>query len=141
MVAVRDQQLAGRQFGRDRLVDGRIVDAPDAVGGAVGVGDVAPGFVAEGWLEMAPRVAGVEGEDGGEVVAGGARQSQPVLLRARLGALVRADPLAVGGELHARQEAAACGARAIRGRVVLLERPDGRLRVPGQDTLVRPLTQ
>ena len=141
MVTVRDQQLAGRELGRDRLVDGRIVDAPDAVGGAVAVGDIAPGLVTQGGLEVAPRVARVEGEDGGEVVAGGAGQPQAVLLRSRLGPLMRTNALAVGGELDPGEEAAAGEAGAVGRRVVLLERPDRRLGVPRQHSLVGPLAQ
>ena len=50
------------------------------------------GVGVEGGVERgAPGVARVEGEDRGEVVAGGARQPEAVLLRAGLGALVRAD--------------------------------------------------
>ena len=96
VVAVGDQQLAGRELGGDRLVDGRVADAPDAVGGPVGVGDLAPRLSADRRLQVLPGVARVEGEDGGEVVASRAGEAQPVLLRPGLSALVRPDPLTVG---------------------------------------------
>ena len=71
-------------------------------------------------------------------MAGRAGEPQAILLRAGLGALVRPDPLAVRGQLHAREQAAAGEARAVGRGVVLLERPDLRLRVAGQDSLVGP---
>ena len=61
VVAVGDQQLAGLELGGDRLVHGRVADPPDAVGGAVGVGDLAPRLTAERGLEVLPGVA----RDGG----------------------------------------------------------------------------
>src|SRR4051812_2870157 len=95
MVAVGDQQLAGLELGCDRLVHGRVANPPDAVGRAIGVGHLAPGIAAERRLDALPDVARMEGEDRGEVVPGRASESQAVLLRSRLGALVRADALAV----------------------------------------------
>src|SRR5215207_4364694 len=118
-----------------------VLDPPDAVGGAVSVRDLSPGIAAKGRLEMRPGVAGMEGEDGREVVPGCSRQPEPVLLRPGLGALVWPDPLAIGSELDPGQEPAASESRAVRSAVVLLERPDGRLGVPGQDALVGPLAQ
>ena len=106
VVAVGDQQLARLELGSDRLVDSRVFDPPDAVGRPVAIGHFAPGLAAEDRLEVAPGVAGMEGEDGGEVVSGGAGQSQPVLLGARLGPLVGADPLAVRSESDTREQAA-----------------------------------
>ena len=76
-----------------------------------------------------PGVAVVEREDRGEVRARGAREPQPVLLRARVGALVRADPArAVVLDAHAREQAVARAAAAVRAGVVLLERPQRRAR-------------
>ena len=82
---------------------------------AVVVGDLAPRLAVGVRRERAPRGAGrvvVEAEDGGEVGARRARQPQPVLLRARVRALVRADAAgAVVLDAHAREEArGACSA-------------------------------
>src|SRR5215207_1233171 len=103
-----------------------VLDPPDAVGGAVSVRDLSPGIAAKGRLEMRPGVAGMEGEDGREVVPGCSRQPEPVLLRPGLGALVWPDPLVIGSELDPGQKPAASESRAVRSAVVLLERPDGR---------------
>ena len=68
VVAVGDQELAGRELGRDRLVNRRIADSPDAVGRAV-VGHLTPG-IAERRLEVLPGAAGMEGEDRGRGCGG-----------------------------------------------------------------------
>ena len=57
VVAVGDQELAGRELGRDRLVNRRIADSPDAVGRAVAVGHLTPG-IAERRLEVLPALPG-----------------------------------------------------------------------------------
>ena len=91
MVAVGDQQLGVGQLRGDRLVDGGVGDPPDAMHGAVGVGDLAPGVGGQVGLDVPPGVAGVKGEDRRQVVAGGLGEPQAVLLGAGLGALVGAD--------------------------------------------------
>jgi hypothetical protein len=79
-VAVGDQQLAGCELGGERLMDGRVADPPDPVGRAVVVGDLSPRVAGEGGLEVPPGIAGMESEDGGEVVTGGAGEAQAVSL-------------------------------------------------------------
>ena len=81
----------------------------------------------------------VEAEDRGEVRARRARETQPVLLRARVRALVRADPArAVVLDLDAREDAVARARLPVGARVVLRERPQrGRL-VAHDDPLVVP---
>ena len=140
MVAVGDQELAGLELDRDRLVNRRIADSPDAVGGAVAVGDLTPG-IPERRLEVLPGPAGVEGEDRGEVVVGGAGEPQPVLLRTRLGSFMRPDPFAVGRKAHPGEEAAAGEPRAVWGGVVLLQGPDRGIGIVGERALIGPFRQ
>ena len=90
-MAVGDQQLGLGELGGDRAVGVRVVDPPDPVDGALVVGDLAPRLAAGVALEVAPGVALVQREDRRQVVAGRLGQPQAVLLRPRLGALVRAD--------------------------------------------------
>ena len=72
-----------------------------------------------------------EAEDGGEVRAGGAREPQPVLLRPRVRALVRADAArAVVLDANAAEEAVARAGLAVGAGVVLGEGPDRRLAAP-----------
>ena len=91
MVAVGDQQLGAGEALVDGGVDGRVADPPDAVDRAVLVGHLAPGLARGGRLDQRPGVLGGQREDRREVEPGGARQVEPVLLRARQRALVRAD--------------------------------------------------
>ena len=128
MVAVGDQQFAVGELRANCLVHARVGDPPDAVGGALGVGDLVPG-VLERRADVAPGVPGMEGEDRGEVVLGGAGELETILLRAGLGALVGSDPIPVGSEPNPGEEPAAAEAAAVRGVVVLLQRPDRRLGV------------
>ncbi len=126
VVAVGDQELRSRVSsavnGRDDL---RVVNAPDAVDGAVGVGGLAPRLALGSRFEVGPGVALVEGEDRREVVAGRLGQAQAVLLRAGLGALVRADQAgAVVGDSHPAEKAAPRVPRAVGPVVLLLERPE-----------------
>ncbi len=136
VVAVGDQQLGGRERGADGLDRLRVGDAPQPVDGAVLVGHLGPRLGPEVRLERAPRRPGrvvVEAEDGGEVRVRGAREPQPVLLRARMRALVRADAArAVVLDRHAREEPVAGAAPAVGPGVVLLERPQGRRVVAGR---------
>ena len=68
-----------------------------------------------------------------------AREPQPVLLRAGMGALVRADPArAVVLDAHAREQPVAGAAAAVGARVVLLERPQRGLGVLDDDALGAP---
>ncbi len=141
VVPVRDQQLGVREAGGHGLDHIGVGHAPDAVAGAIGVGRLAPGL-AQGRLQQAPGVAGVEAEDGGEVVLGGAGQLQAILLGTRLGALVRADQArAVLGHANAGEKAPAGVVVAVGPAVGLLERPDRRLAVLGEDALVAPGVQ
>ena len=64
----------------------------------------------------APLGVGEQAEDGGQVGPSRARELEPVLLRPRVGALVRADPArAVLVHPHAREHARAGAARRRRG--------------------------
>src|SRR5262249_2011123 len=105
MVAARDQQLTGLEFRSDRIVNGRVVDTPHAMGGAVVVGHLPPEVLERG-LEVLPGIAGMEGEDGGEVQASRSRQPQAILSGTRLRALMRPDALAVGREPDPGEKAA-----------------------------------
>ena len=119
VVAVGDQQLRLGELGRRRRAwaSGSAI-APDPVHGPVVVGDLGPGLAAGGALDVLPGVAGVQGEDRGEVVAGRPGQPQPVLLGAGLGALVGADQAgAVVGHPHPAEQAAPRAARARRAPV------------------------
>ena len=92
--------------------------------------------------QAAPSRVGVEGEDRRQVRLRRARQAQAVLARARVRALVRADPAgAVVLDAHAREEAAARVRRAVRAGVVLDERPERRLVVADDGALGLPLRQ
>ena len=72
-------------------------------------------------------------EDRREVGPGRAREPQAVLLRAGVGALVRADPAgAVVLDPHAREEPAAGARLAVGAGVVLLERPERGPARPGR---------
>ena len=142
VMAVGDQQLGVAQHvavGLDRV---GVVDPPEAVDGAVLVGHLAPRLAVQVRLQRAPRrVVGVveQAEDGGEVRARGAREPQPVLLRAGVRALVRADPArAVVLYAHAREDAVAGARLAVRPGVLLRERPQRGLLVAGEDALAVP---
>ena len=141
VMAVGDQQLALGQLVRDRLMDAGVSDAPDAVGRPLGVGELAPGLARSGWLYRRPGVAGIQGEDGGEVVLRRPGQTQPVLLRPRLGALVRPYSLAVLRQPHPRQEPTTGHLPPIGRRVVLGQRPDRPLSVLHERALLLPALQ
>src|SRR4029077_4898600 len=67
---------------------------------------------------------------------------EAILLRARVRALVGADPArAIVLHAHAREETTTRPPFAVRPRVVLLERPEGRLGVLDDDALLAPLVQ
>ena len=138
VVAVGDQQLGGRQRLPHRRDRARVADAPEPMRGAVVVGQLAERGVRQLRRERRPGVAVVEREDRGEVRPRRAREPQPVLLRAGVRALVRADPPgAVVLDAHAGEHAVARAAASVRAGVVLLERPQRRLRVGDDDALRR----
>ena len=137
VVAVGDQQLgvgAARRGpprsppGRRRATAGASVPSSSVTS--------AHGSVSQVRRERAPRRPGrvvVEAEDGGEVRVRGAREPQPVLLRAGVRALVRPDPArAVVLDRHAREEPVAGAAAPVGAGVVLLERPQRRARRRGR---------
>ncbi len=139
MVAVGDQEL---RFG-ERLDHGgddhRPGDPPDAVDGAVGVGDLAPGLVGEGGGDQRPGVDGGEREDRREVQVGRAGQLEAVAQRPRVGALVGADGagLVVLDPDPGEHPVAGVG-RAVGGGVLLRQRPDRVLVVGDQHPLRAP---
>ena len=137
VVAVGDQQLGAGEALGDGGVDGRVLDLPEPVDGAVFVARFAPGLVRQARRDQRPGVLGREREDRREVVAAGAGQLEAVEQRAGMGALVGADgaalvvldpdpgedpvaavAVAVGGDV-------VLGQRPERGRVVLDQRPVG----------------
>ena len=131
VVAVGDQQLGVGQrhleLGDQVLVGG----APDRVLRAVEVGRRCERRGAGDLIHRASGGAvaiGEQAEDGGEVGAGGARELEPVLLGARVRALVRADaarPVLI--HAHAREDTGAAAPVAVGRLVVLAEHPDRRL--------------
>ena len=130
VVAVGDQQLGGRERrpARRRSRPGR---RRARAGGSVPSSSVSSpnGGAVEVRRERRPGVAVVEREDRREVRARRAREPQPVLLRAGVRALVRADPArAVVLDAHAREQPVARAAAAVGAGVVLLERPQRRAR-------------
>ena len=142
VVAVGDQQLGvpGRRLhGGDRV---SVFDAPDAVDGAVVVGDLSPGRAGGVGREGPPCALlgiGVEREDGGEVGSGGPGQAQAVLLGSGMGPLVRPDATGtVGLDPDSREEAPARQAASVRRRVVLRVGPDGGLAVAREHPLQLP---
>ncbi|CAA9531776.1 MAG: hypothetical protein AVDCRST_MAG30-3857 [uncultured Solirubrobacteraceae bacterium] len=142
VVAVGDQQLRAGQ----RLVDGldrdRVRHAPQAVQGAVGVGDLAERRAGDVRCDGGPGRAGrvvVEGEDGGEVRPRRPLEVEAILLRARMRALVRADPArAVVLDAHAGEDPVARAPHSVGARVVLGERPQRGLVVADEDAVALP---
>src|SRR5437773_7732528 len=88
VVTVGDQELGVGEGGGDRFVELRIGDPPHAVDGAVRIRDLAPRGARHVGLDLAPDGAGVEGEDGRQVVAGRLGGAGGVLLPAGGGAPV-----------------------------------------------------
>jgi hypothetical protein len=136
MVAVGDQQLGVGERPADRLDRVRVADAPETVQRAVVVFELAPGVVRLGGVERIPSCrarVGVEREDRREVGARRARQTQAVLARSRVGALVRADPTRpVLLDADPSEEATPPPRLAVGAAVALLERPHCRLGVAHQ---------
>jgi hypothetical protein len=135
VVSVGDQQLGVGQSLGNGGVDPGIVDPPEPVDGAVGVGRLAPrvGEGAEDLLDQRPGVDGAEREDRREVVAGGAGQFEAVQQRAGVGALVGADGAAlVVLDPHPGEDPVAAVAVAVGGDVVLGQRPERGLGVLNQ---------
>ena len=90
------------------------------------------------------RAAGIwiEAEDGGEVRARRARESQAVLLRAGMGALVRPDTArAVVLHAHAREEPDARAGTAVGRAVVLAQCPDRGLVLLHENPVPAPLVE
>jgi hypothetical protein len=139
VVPVGDQELGIGELAGDRLVDGGIVNPPHAVLGSLVVGDLSPWLRVQGGLDVPPGVAGVQGEDRGEVVAGGAREPQAVLLGSRLGALVRAHQArTVRRHPHPREESAALVPPPVRAGELLGQRPDRLVAIGAEDALQDP---
>jgi hypothetical protein len=145
VVAVGDEQLGAleRRLDRgDRVVVGH---APEAVGGALVVDELAEGRLRGGRLDRAEGGAlrvGVQAEDRRQVRPGRAGEPQAVLARAGVRALVRADPpRAVVLDPHAREQAAAGLRRPVGRDVVLHERPDRRLLVSDDGAVGLPALQ
>ena len=90
-------------------------------------------------LKRAPRDVvgvGVEREDRREIGLGRPRQAEAILLGAGVGPLVRADPAGpVLLDADAGEESPTRARLAVGSGVVLRERPEGVLRVGGDDAL------
>ncbi len=142
VVAVGDQQLRGRGGGLDGGDDVRIGHPPDAVDGAVAVGDLGPGRARRGALERPPRRlvgVGVEREDRRDVGSGRPRETQAVLLRAGVGALVGADATgAVGLDPDPAEEPPAGAGDTVGAGVLLGVGPQGRLGIPHEHPVPLP---
>ncbi len=142
VVAVGDQQLGVARRGLHRGDDRLVGDPPQAVDGALRVGGLAPRRLRGDRLERPPRRAGgvgVEREDRRHVGARGARQAQPVLLRARVRALVRAHPpRPVLLDAHPAEEPAPGLRHPVGAGVPLRVRPDRGLRVAHHGALQLP---
>src|SRR5664279_1215703 len=142
MVAVRNQQLRVARGSLDRRDHTGVGDAPQAVAGAVLVCDVAPWPLLGRRRERLPGGAGRVGEqreDGGDVRPRGPGETQPILLRAGVGALVRTHaPGTVVLDPHPAEEAAARAREPVRAGVVLSVGPQCRLAVPEERSLQLP---
>ena len=142
VVAVGDQELGVGELGGDGAMGLGVGDPPDPMNGALVVGDLGPGVGAGVALEVPPGVARVQREDRREVVPGRLGEPQAILLRARLGALVRPDEAgAVLGDPDAAEQSAPHPPRAVGGGVLLGQRPDRRLAVGSEDPLQRPFLE
>ena len=142
VVSVGDEQLRALERAVHRRDGVRVADPPQAVAGAVGVGRLAVGRLGEDRLDgrpRGPRRVVVEREDGGEVRAGRAREPEAVLLGPGVRALVRADAAGpVVLDPHPGEDPVARAGAAVGSRVVLGERPQGRLVVLDHDALGAP---
>ena len=139
VMPVGDQQLRLGQLGGDGPVGVGVVDPPDPVRGALVVGHLAPRLPSCVALDVAPRIALVQREDRRHVVAGRLRQPEAVLLRPRLGALVRShEAWSVGRHPDPAQQSAADRAGPVGGVVLLGQRPERRLAVGAEDALQPP---
>ena len=142
MVAVGDQQLRVGELGDHGAMGAGVADPPHPVDRPVVVGDLGPGDSCGEPVEVAPGIALVQREDRREIVPGRLGQPQPVLLRPRLGALVRAH---AAGPIRRHPDPAeqppAHLPRTVGGVVLLGQRPDRRLAVGGEDPLQGPLLE
>ena len=146
VMPVGDQQLG---VGQRRLQLGdqvRVGRAPEPVDGAVEIGGGGERLLRRQLGPCVRSAASVavrkQREDGGQVRLRGAGQPQPVLLGSRMGALVGPDaPGAVVVHVHAREEAGAHPAAAVRGQVVLAQHPDRRRVLVHQDAALAPVAE
>ena len=143
MVAVGYEQLGVGECVVDSGDRFCVVDAPDAVDGAVVVGRLAPGCGRGGCVrEHAGCGSGrvvVEREDRGEVGFRRPGEVQPVLLRAGVGPLVGSDPSRpIVLHAHAREKPGTPTDLPVGPRVVLLDRPKRGSLVLNDHSLVAP---
>ena len=140
VVAVGDQQLRVGEQLADRGVNRGVADPPDPGHGAAGIGGFAPRLLRlDRGRHQRPWVLGAEREDRREVVAGGAGQVEPVLLRPRQGALVGQDLARLEVlDPDPGEDAVAGAGGAVGSAVVLRHRPDRRLGVVDQGAGLAP---
>ena len=145
VVPIRDQQLRVRERGLERGDLLGVGHSPEGVARALSVGRLGKRLPVHGLAErLRGRAAGIgeEAEDGGEVRARRPREPEPVLLRSRMGPLVRPNPTrAVVLHAHACEEPPARAGAAVRRRVVLPERPDGGLVLLDENSVPAPLVE
>jgi hypothetical protein len=135
VVAVGDQQLGAGERGLDLADAAGVGHAPEAVAGAVLVGDVREGLALSGQQ----RRAGVQAEDRGQIRARRPREPEPVLLGARVGALVGADAAGpVVLDTDAAEEALAGQRPPVGPGVVLAQRPQRGLAIADHGALAAP---
>ena len=142
MVAVGDQQLGPGEPVDEASDRGGVGDPPERVAGALVVGCGGEGLTDAQLVQRRPHGAiGVreQAEDGGEIRARRARETEAILLRPRVGALVRPDASrAVVLHAHAREEARPREVAAVGARVVLAQGPDRGLILAHQHPALPP---
>ncbi len=142
VVAISDQELGWGQRFRDDGNHLGVCDPPEPERRSVVVDGLSEGrILGEPGDHRDDEVCGVvvEGEDGGEVCLRGARQSQPILFRSRVGTFVRSNRARpVFLHTHQREDAVADADYSVRARVLLGEEPHGRRWVAHQDALTLP---
>jgi hypothetical protein len=145
VVAVGDEQLGPRHGLLHRGDRRRVVHPSQPVDGAVVIGGLCPHRIAAGaaqGLGDGARRVGEHREDGGEVGPGGARESEAVLARAGMGALMGPDaarPILL--HAHAREVALPGAPRAVGTDVVLGQRPQRGNVVEHHRALLAPVAQ
>jgi hypothetical protein len=144
MMAVGHVQGLASQ-GLTEAVDGcHILDAPEGMALAFGVGHIQQGVALSGLLQpagdVAPAIA-VEGEDRADIAAGSAQEAQAVLLGRPQGALVRADNAGLPGhQAQADEKAPPRVTAPPMGEVLMVEVESWRL-VTTKAALSQPLPQ